>query len=532
MISANHVIAWWNILNKKYVHMRIKQKIPTKMFLGINISDTHTDIIINNVTYFNQYESEFQTKSWQEVLCLNVYKLQKIIKKKLLEFWYIKWLEINVLSENENDHGTDFCGLLAVLFAFLTYLISSKTDLKLINAPDEFRMSSAFKDIYTLAEEMLQELWIDSIWTTAFATMITSEFPVIWMLENKTLKNDIKGKASLKNNISMFDYFNLKNEIDYPKMDYGIVHFRPFCANICIDESYNTIKTTYATPLPFIDIANDLYTQLLKIWKNILSHPGDEKYSDDFIDTIQNNGLFTAFIEKDKQAFVDMLFLFEKNKQFVNEKIWLMPISNMKLWSNFSFFSHYQRSREMILKLIWSLRELGHKKAQYSYLSWIDGYSHDAVKVEQDIERNFYSEYIKKDSTLLECCDGTKIINNYAGLLKNLPQGIVLDTVSGKVFVNGIQATHKDLFTQSWTVEIFDILLQHIGKTVNNADLPSSSYSKSKNDMTGKILLPLQQLAKKHFNQKLDITCTGNIVDFDLILNKCSLPLSIIRRMM
>jgi hypothetical protein len=60
--------------------------------------------------------------------------------------------------------------------------------------------------------------------------------------------------------------------------------------------------------------------------------------------------------------------------------------------------------------------------------------------------------------------------------------------------------------------------------------LPPSSYSKNKNDMTGKIILPLQQLMEKKFNEKLELKCSWNIVNFDLILDRGKIPILLIKK--
>jgi hypothetical protein len=43
------------------------------------------------------------------------------------------------------------------------------------------------------------------------------------------------------------------------------------------------------------------------------------------------------------------------------------------------------------------------------------------------------------------------------------------------------------------------ILIENIAKEVSNSELPTSSYSQNKNEITGKVIAPLRKLVLKHF---------------------------------
>ena len=92
--------------------------------------------------------------------------------------------------------------------------------------------------------------------------------------------------------------------------------------------------------------------------------------------------------------------------------------------------------------------------------------------------------------------------------------------VDKKIYYAWIPLTHRDLRSQSWTIEIMDILFDNIGSHVANKYFPPSSYSKNKNEMMGKIITPLQSLSKKYFKKKLEIKCSWSLNNFELILEK------------
>jgi hypothetical protein len=51
--------------------------------------------------------------------------------------------------------------------------------------------------------------------------------------------------------------------------------------------------------------------------------------------------------------------------------------------------------------------------------------------------------------------------------------------------------------------------LKNIGSDISNKQLPASSYSKSKNDMVGKIILPLIKIIKDTIKKDIPIDCYG-----------------------
>jgi len=52
-----------------------------------------------------------------------------------------------------------------------------------------------------------------------------------------------------------------------------------------------------------------------------------------------------------------------------------------------------------------------------------------------------------------------------------------------------------------------DILLDNIGEDIENSEFPISSYTKNKNDMLSKIVIPLIKLCEESFGEKLPLIC-------------------------
>lgn len=75
------------------------------------------------------------------------------------------------------------------------------------------------------------------------------------------------------------------------------------------------------------------------------------------------------------------------------------------------------------------------------------------------------------------------------------------------MYIHGRKLTSEDLHSQTATVDILKILIENIGKEVSNKELPVSSYSKNKNDMQGKIIIPLLELIEKEIGKRLPLIC-------------------------
>lgn len=79
--------------------------------------------------------------------------------------------------------------------------------------------------------------------------------------------------------------------------------------------------------------------------------------------------------------------------------------------------------------------------------------------------------------------------------------------INNKIHINGRKLTSEDLHSQTATVDILKVLIENIGKDIPNKEFLVSSYSKNKNDMLGKIVLPLIELIEKETGKKMPLIC-------------------------
>lgn len=131
----------------------------------------------------------------------------------------------------------------------------------------------------------------------------------------------------------------------------------------------------------------------------------------------------------------------------------------------------------------------------------------EGLKFEQDLEQGKYSDFLDSSSCVLKMSDGKVQLGNCETMIDNHKQGILLDMLNNKMYIHGRKLTSEDLHSQTATVDILKILIENIGKDISNKDFPVSSYSKNKNDMQGKIIIPLLELIQREIGKKLPLVC-------------------------
>lgn len=102
---------------------------------------------------------------------------------------------------------------------------------------------------------------------------------------------------------------------------------------------------------------------------------------------------------------------------------------------------------------------------------------------------------------------------------------ILLDCTSNRLYVNDKRVTSEELHSQTTTIDVLQMLMKHIGKDVHSKELPPSSYSKNKNTMLSKIVLPFLKLTKRELNKDFPLMCNGMLYDFCMRLGKTDIKM-------
>ena len=524
--------------------MHFCQKIPTKLYLGFTLKKNDPTVTFGNVTQFVSSTQTFETHPSKKVIGNEFTKmLEDSFKDYLVRYWITDGVEMNIFSETERWTWILFSAVIALLKSFTLYILSGQVSQEMLCDYKQFTVSKPFEDIYYLAKDIfilnvMPKLKNHINGTGIFAAMAPNIWlaPALWFTNQKNIQKFYSDYFSLDGNV----FTNLS--VDDHTIDYGIINFSGFYNEFYLIENYDILKNEYNTLLkyfseppskefPCIEAMNFLYFKMIHTAFTTRETSNNDEFLNNFIATITKIWAFQAISENYITLFREIAYLFDKNKTFEDEKLWLMPISSAKQWGSFGFVTKKQKSRKTLEKVLQKLIEWWCTTANFQYLSWIDGISNEVLKIEQYIDKNIYSEYITKDSVVLRaCCTQNNIVGYHKKIIENLPDGIIFDTIDQKIYIDGEKVTHDDIPTQSGTIEIMDILSNNLGKSIHNKKFSPSSYSKNKNEMTGKIIIPLQKLIKKRCNKQLDLTCTGAVTDFEIILKKSPIDIYLIQK--
>lgn len=544
IVSSPQVINRGNIAHLEGIKEKIAQKMPTKCYIGINKRNDEI-IKIKTITQFSNTTKKFETKDIETYRDKKMSeKLEKNIKEKLLELGYTKWINITIFSENERGTGTAIVSVGTLLLSFMIYIISEKITIEQLSDYTWFIKTKECKNTYTTAKDMLETIVSipkkDINGTILFTAAINNGNIWIWFGNHEYLEKKYPKITQCENSICLWHtHLNHKKTSEYSIINFGSCFNEFYGTEIYFkaQEEYNKIMKEYnmekKNPYLFMDTINFLYLIFFQAAKNVMINPNEESNGDRYFNILEKLCWYETFIEGYFDIKKDITTSFKENMVFEDERLWLIPISSVKPWWTFLCITKPWKSRITIEKMINSLHNKWYTTVNLQYLSWEDGISEEHMKIEQYIDKWYFSQYIKDGDIIMDCYGSEswkKIIGNHRKILENVENGIVFDCIDGKIYINNQLTNHNEILTQSGTVETIKVLLENTWWYVNNSKLPASSYSKNKNEMVGKIIWPLQELVQKKFNDKLDLQCTGNIVDFDLKLTPSKINIYLLKK--
>jgi len=150
-------------------------------------------------------------------------------------------------------------------------------------------------------------------------------------------------------------------------------------------------------------------------------------------------------------------------------------------------------------------------------------------QINQDINSNTFSSLLSPKSLFLRNYDHSFQIGDYDTLIQDNNNDIILDLIYNRVFILWKRVNSKEIHSQSMTVEILAYLLQHIDTNITNTELTKSSYSKNKNNMNGKIIIPLKKLIKQKIWKNILLSCSWQLHQFSLQLKKSQIKFGILQ---
>ncbi len=574
ILSGDSVLTWWPDISHGVSVLRMKQKLPMKTYCWVNFN-TSGMVTFRSIFVYDIVHRTFKQERFLTSFKYNVDKMSVFLQDFLRGQNFSGWVEIDFLTETPPGCGFAFSASVSVLLSILVYTITQKIDIWTLKNFELNEDHPFFEELYLFSLELSNVIsqWNSIWWGSNYAMMIANHpLPIVYLsqINNQNVSNDTRLENTTPWVLSAVDTTLYKDTLlhflwmesllgwELP-LDYGILYtgleYRFDTIESTrelekrrerwLDSLVNTIlaslpierelRNSIAKLLDFekedtiykiIDILN---LKILNGFHSILKEPMNVDLMTAFIEMVQNVGLSSFSYQKPNELFFALQHSFYQLKQYEDECIGIMPFNSWAIGGSLLFVMRKGKSRATLQKVLTSLRKEWHTILLH-HASWRDGTSSDGVRIEQYVDEKIYSQYTKLWDVHFADSHGKSYCGSYDTILKDQTDGILLDTIGGRIYIKGIKLTSKDIHSQNTTIDMLKLLLENMGKEVSNSKLPVSSYAQNKNEILGKVVLPIRKISKEYFDTELSLTCSGGITEYYLRLERNdTIPVGIIK---
>lgn len=551
-----------------YSGVSVKQKIPLRMYIWLS-SSKKPWVHFGNIVYKDLTSQQFIISTLRDYAPY-MHEIEKFIKS----YFPVsnEWYTINICSELPRWAWLSFDSIFSVLVAtMIQRLQKDSINILLWEWSDITEdVNNEMNPIYMIARLAhsieSQIKWHQYINWAVATTLSHTPFPVISSHEDipHTWEKELFSMSDYKCFIHPLNIlFPEIGETAYVPIDYWLIYSgRPTlnehttpqnmhkeCAKL-MEESYNifknTLHQTWAKRKP--KFYKELLWPYLKweyhILQSVLWYMSFEIlhnlktlfhkwYTEEDIKTLLLSITKTRHahnvIKKSSRYLSGLVTTLQQYFGYRWDLLWVSYNDSNTMWWCLFFVTPLEWLRKNIMNTLHQAqREFSWAELLYS--SWGDGIESVWLLCEQDLLQQKSSTYIDSNMLVLETEDKNMIFGSYNDLIRNQDIDIILDTVHMKIYTQWRKLTSKDLHSQTGTIEMLLSTLHHIWTDISNKQLPLSSYSKSKNDMVWKIVIPLVKFIKNNLKKDLPIECYGGMYDYFLRLNKHNIKFGIMRK--
>ncbi len=560
VLSSNSVMTWWADLSHGMSALRIKQKVPLKTYAGICLNTTGK-VTFWKILDYSVTENAFKEDNLGGFFKSNLDKTSQFLEGFLVENGYTGGIEMDFLYEAAPWHGFAFISSTSVLIAHLMYMMISKIDSKTVQNGQLSIDDTMFEEIYHLSLHISYYISGGKSTSGASNYVVMQEdnsLPIVHL--SQKYRSDDKhttpeedgyseeNQAIYKDSLLRF-LWKESLKLDELPIDYGVIftgleyrfsQIESTIEKIKMDhDDLNSFISHIIDSLPIEGKDKTAFLESLDFDKNKILHKDIDHmsfkilewfntlfrniHSDDatevFIDNIQKIWLASFSHQRVNKLFFALQYYFHQFQQFENERIAILPFNSGKIgWSLF-FVIKKGQSNTTIQKVLDQLKADWHV-VWLDYASWRDGYSAVGIRLEQYISEKVYSQYTKAGDVLFTDSFGNSYSQEYDTIVNNEIDCILLDTIWGRIYIKWTKLTSKEIHSQNTTIDMLKLLLENIGQEVSNSRLPVSTYSQNKNEILGKVVLPIKKLAKEHFGEEISLSCSWGITEYYLRLER------------
>ncbi len=573
VLSTSLSFSWIEDFAQRYRGISISQKLPFKTYVGLEITDDQT-LSFGEIFQYQPLTDSFEVNSLERSF-YPIPEVREYTNRKLRRMTggVFQGCKIHCLTELPISNGYSFFGnfssLVASLLFVMTDQLSEDDILQWEKFPPMELMKNKelhFNDVFYTAWDINYILkYGDSPGSGPFTSLISSFYPII-TFPAKTIRsrdyNDLKhssfaglGKLPFWGYRLNDLYEDLESSPFWP-IDMGVVFSGKPCiserVSQKIDNDYNQYqdfkshfkkvfgKNVDKAPLlpdfyetcvlddeavvnKFYDLYGVLSLIMIRQLHSLLLHGYDEGEVDKFIGTVSKK-YFASLLMDEASPYMSE-FLLKLNTGLLQGKsfsrVGFFNTNNIQLGGGMGFVTSPQLNR-VNLTAVFDEMQASFPNMSVDYLSWLDGYGESGVRVEQNLKTKNYSSFIDSSSVLLCTYRGKKlgkmIVNT--NRLKKIGEeyDILCNLIDNSILIGGKVISSSDLHSQKATLTFLSKLLSKRNEDISCKEFPRSSYTQNKNEMQGKIVLPLLKLVRARTHKDLGLVCKGTNTDFFLKL--------------
>jgi hypothetical protein len=573
VVSAPLLINWAGDILNNYSWIWIKQKLPLRIYVWFAKTNSGT-IAINKITHPDFYNYWF-TESLALEYAPYFRDVEGFLKKKYMHL-VEKYggIEINMFSEIPRWVGLGFWTIVALAISVLIKRLEAKIESKDLEEMVTKNINDLLNDSYWIFHEILSEaLEFDKYmyglisWGSKLASFFHSHYPIISFCEDHDNGFHVNVKNIRYFGFRLNEIYDQLKDVPYAPIDYWIIysgkpvlleeiagdkykkngdvaeqvskevswlfgdflehlppHKRPRFYKSLVEHGKQEIPEIYGKMMGVISL------KILFFMSKVYSNGYDESSMLSLLDTFRKLRQTDCCTRNSSTEFLKCIRVIIENFEWSAKYLALTPNDSTIMGGAINFMLPLEGFRTTIMNVIEKIKT----KLPWSkliYANRLDGLMDEWCKIEQDLEKNQYSEFLAGKNCIMKRTNWTMVVWDCDTLILTEKEGLILDTLNNKMYLQGVKLTSQELHSQVATIEILKMLLENPWKEIHNKQLPLSSYSKNKNDMYGKIVLPLISLVEKKTGKKLPLICKGSLYDFSMRLDDSSIEMAIINHL-
>ena len=552
VLSTNLDFLWTDDVAVKHGGLLIYQKIPLKMYLGVEFLTEGEGLSFGDLAHYlpNKTGGSFVQNAF------SITHAEKLLAYLAAQFDFEGAYRLHILAELPRGHNLSFSGPLAALLAGALALLSGEIESKTMAAWSQSAVHDLITDKKTKFDYLLHhasellKIMRDGLSTKgcALSALIHSSYPLVFYSKDTKSKDYVAFRLN--------EPFKLPEKIAWP-IDFALIfsgstvspddlakslpQFQQDLSQISADLS----KTLQNRPefgwqeagFNFVSeflredtlwqkyqgMSQVITTVMLHSLKSVLAGGFSEQPIKELFHAL-NQTRYQARIFGDPMFALNLSYYLIKGisqRQGSNLGIGAKFFGSGRMGGSVLAAIPYQYLRKEVEKVVAELQE--EYEVNIDYASWQDGLGEQGIVVEQYLTAGIQAEAAPQGSLILQSWHKNGELRRDFLPLNRIDEqcrqvDILLDMRRRKLFIGGQALSSKEIHSQTAAVDLLSLLLASPMKEVNNSDLPRSSYAQNKHDLLSKVVQPLKKIFKERVAVELPLKVSGGTTDFQISL--------------